>query len=402
MLREQSRGSVGGHGSRVRSALTAAEVAFALLLLVGAGLMVRSFGLLLSTNLGFRPDGAVAFHISLPGARYSSSLDKTAIVQRVVQRLRALPGVTAVGGSTSLPPNRMQQSGAFSIEGEPPAKPGHESTATFVPATPQFLASIGVPLLSGRDFTDADGASSPNVAIISRALARRHFVNRAPIGRDIQIDGATRRIVGVAGEVSYDGIGKLDRPTVYVPFAQSPFGGVWIGVRSAVPSASLTEPIRAALHEIDPLMNARNLAPLESFVSDAVARPRFQTWLLGTFGGLALVLAAIGIYGVIAYSVARRTSEIGMRLALGAPPTSVVGLVLRRGMTPVIVGLVIGLAGAFALSRVMTGLLYGISPTDVATFAATTLLLAGIALIAAYIPAARAARLDPLGAIREG
>jgi putative ABC transport system permease protein len=372
------------------------------MLLVGAGLMVRSFASLLATDPGFRPEGALAFHVNLPNTRYASPTERDAVVRRVLQRLRALPDVTMAGASTSMPPNRMQMSTGFTVEGEAPAQPGRGPTAIYVPATPHFLSSIGAPILSGRDFTDADGAAAPNVAIISRDLARHHFANREPIGRTIEIDGATRTIVGVTSDVTYEGIGKPGGRVVYVPFAQSTFGGVWLAVRSNAQSSTLVDPIRTALHDIDPQMNARDVAPMESLVSDSVVRPRFQAWLLGTFGALALMLAAIGIYGVIAYGVAQRTSEIGLRLALGAPPQSVIRLILARGMTPVILGLAVGLAGAFALSRVMAGLLYGVSPTDSWTFAATTVLLGGIALVAAFVPAARAARLDPLGALRQG
>jgi putative ABC transport system permease protein len=401
-LREQSRGSVGGAGTRVRSLLTAAEVAFALMLVVAAGLMVRSFVSLLSTNPGFRPDGALAFSVVLSDTRYPGPPERDAVVRRIVQRLGSLPGVTSVGASTSMAPNRWQQASGFSIEGEPAPTPGHEPTAIYVPSTPRFLSSLGVPLLAGRDFTDADGASSPRVVIVSRELVRRHFGRRDPLGRELRLDRTTWLIVGVAGDVTYEGIGKPAGPAVYVPFSQSTFGGVWIAVRTSVPLASLAEPIRGALHEIDPLMNARELAPMESFVSSSIVRPRFQTWLLGSFGAVALLLAAIGIYGVISYGVAQRTSEIGLRLALGAPQRSVVSLVLGRGMLPVIAGVAIGLTGSLAFSRIMSGLLYGVAPTDLTTFAVTTALLIAISLIAAYVPAARAGHLDPLGALREG
>jgi putative ABC transport system permease protein len=207
--------------------------------------------------------------------------------------------------------------------------------------------------------------------------------------------------VGVVGDVSFQGVDKAPRPTIYVPWAQSVFGGAWIAVRSSLKPEAVEEPIRAALHEIDPLMNARDLKPMEAMVDDSMIRPRFQTWLLTTFGGLALLLAAIGIYGVIAYGVTQRTAEIGLRLALGAPPRTVVSSILRRGMSPVLVGLVMGSIGSFAATRLMRGLLYGVSPTDATTFAVTAGLLGGVALVAAFLPARRAAKLDPLRALRQ-
>ena len=400
-LREQARGGVGGYGTRVRSLLTAAEVAFAMILLVGAGLMVRSLVSLLTAERGFRTENVVAFHVAFPGERYPGTTDKQVVLERVLDRLRTIPGVTLAGGSTSLPPLRMQQATGYLIEHDPPPKPGQEPQAIYVPASPQFLPAIGVPLIDGRQFNAGDDAGAPRVVLISRELARRNFAGRSPLGRRIQLQDSMWTIVGVVGDISFQGVDKAPRPTVYVPWAQSVFGGAWVALRSNLPPEAIAQTIRAALREIDPLMNPRDLKPMEAMVDDSMVRPRFQTWLLTTFGGLALLLAAIGVYGVIAYSVAQRTAEIGLRLALGAPPRTVVGAILRRGMSPVIVGLILGSIGSFAAGRLMRGLLYGVSPTDATTFATTAGLLLGVALIAALLPSRRAAKLDPLRALRQ-
>ena len=386
--------------NRLRAMLTSAEVAFALMVLVAAGLVVRSLVSLLSTDMGFRPERVVTMALSFPSSRYPNESMRSPALDRILDQIRALPGVTSAGASTSLPPARMQQSNGFSIEGDPAPLPNQEPTAIYVPATPGFLSSIGVPLLRGRDFGAQDGAMAPNVALISESLVRRHFAARDPIGRRLQVGDLWFTVVGVVGDVGYEGIGKPASPTLYVPFAQSSFGGVWVAVRSSVESSSLIVPIRDAIHAVDPQMNARELRPMEDMLSETMVRPRFQAWLLTTFGGLALILAAVGIYGVIAYSVSQRTSEIGLRLALGAPRETVIALILRRGLLPVAGGIVVGLAASLGLSRVMTGLLYGVSPRDAITLVGVTALLAAVAIAAAYIPARRAARLDPLGALR--
>ena len=398
-LRSDSR-SVGGHGARVRAMLTTAEVAFALLLLVGAGLMIRSFAALLNRDLGLRSERVAIFHVALSGKRYPASSDRIAVIDRVLTRLHAIPGVTSAGASTSMPPARMQQGNGFMIEGDPPPKPGQEPTAIFIPVTPKFLATLGIPLVAGRPFGDGDDAVAPRVVLVNRELQRRYFARRDPVGARLRVEDSVRSIVGVVGDVPYEGPAAPTRPQIYVPWAQNTFGGAWIAVKTALEPQSLSTSIRDALASVDPLMNPRDLQPLDRMIGQTVVRPRFHTWLLSIFGAVALALAALGIYGVVAYGVARRTAEIGLRLALGAPPGTVVGLVLRRGLTPVVFGLAIGLVAALAFSKVMAALLHGISPTDGPTFVAVTTLLATVAAIAAYVPAARAARLDPLRALR--
>jgi len=294
----------------------------------------------------------------------------------------------------------MQQASGFTIEGDPQPRSNEEPMAIFVPATPGFLSALGAPLIRGRHFTNADDAVAPRVAVVSRELARRYFGSREPLGRRIRIQDSLRTIVGIVGDVPYDGLGKAAQTVVYVPFAQSPFAGAWIAIRGEGDPHQLITPIRDAVQAVDPLMHPRELRPMDEVLSDATVRPRFQTWLLGTFGGLGLLIAAVGIYGVVTYSVAQRTAETGLRLALGAPQSSVVRLVLRRELLPVLNGLVLGILGAAALTRVMAGLLYGISPTDAPTFTAATLLLGAVAVVSAFFPAWRGARLDPIRALR--
>jgi putative ABC transport system permease protein len=400
-LREQGRGSTGGaHASRMRSMLTTAEVAFALMLLVGAGLTIRSFALLLASDVGFRSNGVVTFHVGFSETRYPKPQDKVAALDRMLEDIRALPGVISAGGSTSMPPSRTQEETGFTIDGQPKPAPGHEPIAIYLPATPHFLASLGIPIVAGRDFTNADGAAAPQVTIVNRVIAQRFFTDHDPLNQRITLDGVSRTIVGVSGDAVYNGVGVPIKPEAYVPFAQSPFPGVWIAVSAAGAPSSLIASIRSVVHAVDPLINARELRPMDEMISDSIVRPRFQTWLLAIFGALALTLAAIGIYGVIAYSVAQRTSEIGLRIALGAPPSRVVGMVMRSGMIPVAAGLATGIAASLLLSKAMVGLLYGVRPTDAVTFVVVTVVLAGVAAAASYLPAMRAAAIDPISALR--
>ena len=400
-LRAQGRGASGGaHGARTRGVLTILEVAFAVVILVGAGLMLRSFSALTSADLGVQPDDVVVAQLGVVGTRYRSDDAKTRAVEQVLAAVRAIPGVTAAGGSTSMPPTRMQEAEGFAIVGEPAPAPGHEPTAIFIPTTSGFLEALHIPLLGGRAFDARDGASSPPVAIISRDLARRSFPRGSPLGREITVSGVKRTIVGIVGDAPYEGVGAPIQPVIYVPYAQSPFPGVWLAIRTTMPPSALAAPLRDAFHRVDPELATRRPIALESLVEQSIVRPRFHAWLLGTFGGLALLLASIGIYSVIAYGVTQRQSEIGIRLALGAPRHAVIARELRGGMLPALLGLASGLAAALAGSRVIAGLLYGVAPTDAVTFAGVALVLVATALLAALLPARRAARVDPLIAIR--
>ena len=400
-LRTQGRGASGGvHGGRTRATLTAVEVAFAVVLLVGAGLMLRSFAELTSADLGVRRSGVTVTHLTMVGPRYRTDESKTRALENVLAELRALPGVDVAGASTSMPPTRIQVAEGFELTGQPPAQPGHEPMAIYIPATMGYLEALGIPLIGGRAFDTRDDATAPLVALVSQELARRYFPGANAVGRQIDVSGVTRTIVGVTGNAVYEGVEMPMKPVIYVPFAQQPFPGVWIAMRGSRDERALAAPVRDAIHRVDPDLPAYRPLSLESMVAESVLQPRFHAWLLGTFGGLALLLASIGIYGVIAYGVAQRRPEIGIRLALGAPARSVVALVLRGGMFPVLVGVIVGLGIALLGSRLVAGLLYGIAPTDTLTFAVVTLVLVATGLAAAYVPARRASRVDPLTAIR--
>ena len=388
------------HGGRTRAALTAIEVAFAVVLLVGAGLMLRSFVELTSAELGVRQSNVTVTHLAMVGPRYQSDQAKASALESILREFRALPGMTAVGASTSMPPTRIQESEGFEITGQPRSEPGQERMAIFIPMTADYLDALGIPLVRGRSFDTRDDAESPQVALVSRELARRYFAGVDAVGQSIEVSGVTRMIVGVTGDAVYEGLETPIKPVIYVPFVQQPFPGVWIAMRGSRDERALDAPVREGIHRVDPALPAYRPQSLESLVAESILQPRFRAWLLGTFGGLALLLASIGIYGVIAYGVAQRRPEIGIRLALGAPTRSVVGLVLWNGMLPVLAGIAAGLGVALLGARVVAGLLYGVAPTDALTFATVTIVLAATGLAAAYVPARRAARVDPLAAIR--
>jgi putative ABC transport system permease protein len=404
-LKESGRGTTAGsRRQRLRGALVVGEVALALVLLAGAGLLMRSFSRLQHEDPGFRPAGVMSAHIHLPRPKYRTAQQYVTIAQQTTQRLAELPGVQAVGATICLPFTHYLINRGFTIEGR--ATPPGEGTpqARITGVTDGFFQAMGIPLRQGRLFQRADG-SGPRTVIVSEHLARRFFPGENPIGKRLSLtvgDGSWREIVGVVGDVKAD---KLDGGTtdqVYEPFARFPDNDMFFLVRSELPPAQVAAAIRTAVSAIDPNLPIAYLRPLDEWVGLSVARQRYAMTLFAVFSAVALLLAAIGIYGVMAYSVSQRTGEIGIRMALGAQAKQVLGSVLGRGARLVGAGLAVGMVGALILTRLLEqqSMLFGIRSHDPLTFAAILILLSASAAAACLLPAIRAARLDPMSVLR--
>jgi len=400
-LREGGRGIAGlARVKRVRGLLVMTEIALAVMLLVGAGLMLRSFQRLTDINPGFNPDKLLTMSVGLTFIRYQDPAKQVAFFEQALQRIRALPGVVAAGASTSMPPTYIQQSTGFTLEGQTTEAGKQPPTAIYIPATPGFVEALGLPLLRGRTINEADTAEAPGVVVINQTFANRYFANDDPVARRITINGVLRTIAGVVGDTKYQGLGVEAGPQAYVPHAQSPFPGMRVIVRTSVEPTSLTSAVRSQFSAVDSEEGPTRITTMSEVLSQSVAQPRFNTFLIGLFAALAFILAAIGIYGVINYDVTQRTGEIGVRMALGAQSRDVVRLILRQGIVLVCGGLIAGLAGAFALTRFLSGLLFDVKPTDPITYVAVSAVLAFVALLACMIPARRATKVDPLVALR--
>jgi putative ABC transport system permease protein len=409
-LNEGSRGSTAGPGQHVlRGALVAMEIALAMLLLVGSGLLLRSFSRLQEVPPGFQPDHLLVADIPLSPTAYAKPEDRYQFFDRLVERAEMLPGVRSAAAASFLPVSGGGSIIHFNITGRPPKSPHEFVAAGYRTITPSYLETIGVPLLHGRLFTRADNEKSPAVVLINATMARTFFHSENPLGKRLQLGALpdqevpTMEIVGVIGDVHF-GLGTDPQAEMYLPYRQAdlllPVFQLSVVMRTAGDPSLQTPALRSALAEIDPNQPLVKVRTMEENMAATVAQPRFRTWLVGILAMLALVLAAVGVYGVMSYTVTQRTSEIGVRVALGAQPQNVFRIIVGHGLQLALFGVGIGLVAALALTRLLQSFLFGISAYDPLTFIAVSLLLTLVAVAASYFPARRATRVDPMVALR--
>jgi putative ABC transport system permease protein len=404
-LHEGGRHGGGPRSRRVLSALVIAEVALSLVLLAGAGLLIRSFMRLQDVDPGFRAGGLLTARVQLPGSRYEDDRAIGAFFNDAVSRVAVLPGVRSAAGISFLPLAGPGIGTSFHVTDRPKPAPGEFPSAEVRPITPDFFETMGIPRLAGRGFSRSDTIDSPQVAVVSETLVRRHLAGENPIGKQLLVnigpdEGMRVEVVGVVGDIKFASLDAEMRPTVYMPHTQLAIGLMTLVVRSEGDPLSHVGAITNVVRQIDPELPLADVRTMQDVVDATVARPRAVAVLLTAFAALALALAAVGVYGVMAYSVARRTQEIGVRMALGATPRSVFRLVLGHALRLVGAGVVIGLAAAAALTRLLETMLFETDPVDVWTFGLTAIVLIAVAVLASYIPARRGTRIAPVEALR--
>ncbi len=397
------KGSAGG-ARRSQKIFTTAEVSLALVLFIGAGLLMRSLLLLTSLPLGFDAGNVLTAQISLPPSSYPELENQRAFFSELVRRMESLPGVASAAVTTGLPTNGFMEATVLEVEGRPAPEAGtlaSGSNAVFVDqVSPGFFPALHIPLLGGRLLDGRDAATAPRTLVVNQALVRRYFPNANPIGARVKLAGGDWwTIAGVIQDVRQSLAGEIE-PVVFLPMEQSPTSVMSIVIRSQVPPESLARAVREQVEAIDHDLPIYEVATMEEVMAPLTASQKFNAYLLGLFAGLAVLLAAVGIYGVMAYAVSQRTREIGIRMALGAAPSQVRGMMLRQGLWLALTGIVCGLGASFALTRLMRNLLYGIKPTDPVTFAGVSAILLAVAMVACWIPARRATRVDPTIALR--
>jgi putative ABC transport system permease protein len=389
---------------RLRAAFVIVEVALSLVLLVGAGLMVKSFFRLQSVNPGFEADNLLTMRVILPANKYKEDPQRIAFFKQARERIEALPGVKSAGAISFLPFAGLGAATSFKIEGRPEPGAGQRLVTDVRVTDENYFRTMNIPLISGRTFNEHEETEPRHVIVINETLARKHFPGEDPIGKRLTVamsdNPVPTEIIGVVGDVKHMGLDSETKAMVYWPHPELAYGGMTIVIRTANDPLQLAAPAQAAIQAIDPNQPVSDVRTMNQLLAESVARTRFNTLLLGLFSAVALVLAAVGIYGVISYSVTQRTHEIGLRMALGASARDVLGMVVGQGMSLVVIGVGLGLIAAFALTRLMSSLLFGVSALDPLTFVLVSLLLAGVALLACYLPARRAMRVDPMTALR--
>ena len=390
------------HGRSLRGVLMVSEIALAIVLLVGAGLLLRSFVKLLRVDPGYVADNVLTARVQLTPL-YKDKTKRIQFYDQTLQRLAAIPGVTSVGATSHLPLTGYNMGGSLRVEGRARPADGKDPSAPIGAVSPDYFRTMGIRLLAGRLFNDRDNLDAPSVAVLSESLARDLFPGEDPIGKRLFVAGSgadLSTVIGVVGDIRHKGLDSQIDWADYLSYRQTPRPSMALVLRSAVNATSLAKVVRDTVHEVDPALPVYQVMTMNERLSDSVSARRLNLTLLGSFAALALLLAAIGVYGVISYVVTGRTHEIGIRMALGAQRSHVLKLFLRQGMSLVLMGVGLGTLGALALTRLMTSLLFSISPDDPFTFASVATLLSLIALVACYVPARKAARVDPLVALR--
>jgi putative ABC transport system permease protein len=398
-----ARGGTGRMRTLGRSALVVAQVALTLVLLAGAGLLLNSLLRLQRVDSGFQPAQATTIGLMMPQSRYPTAASRIDVYRRLLEGLASRPGIQAVGIGFPGPLRGSNASGSFTIEAR--EAPAHDQPfANLGAVSSGFFAAMGIPITAGRTFADSDGADAPRVAIASAALVRKYWPGEDPIGKRLRFDDdpATpwSTIVGVAGDVRQLGLHVDPPPILYMPYQQFALPFTNVSIRSDAPTGTIASLVRAELAAIDPDLPPGPAFALQDLLDRSMAQPRFQTLLLGAFALVALVLAAVGVYGLISHSVAQRTREIGIRVALGAQPTHVLGQIMREGVTLALVGIGLGLFGALAATRAISTFLFDVRSSDPLTFAVVAAILLAVACIASYVPSRRALRVDPITALR--
>lgn len=403
-LREGGRGFVSGRSSRVRGGLVVGQMALAMMLLAGAGLLLRSFARLQDVDPGFKVGDALTFRISLPAEAYKDESLRVAFFDRLTERLKALPGVQSAAATLALPLTGTQINISFEVRDRPPLPPAQQPAMEMRSVTAGYFQAMGIPIIRGRGIEAVDRPESPQAVVITQSAAKKYFANEDPIGRWIALgwrrpEGKPKaggEIVGVVGDVKTFGLAKAVAPEIYLAYPQLPVGSMDVLMRTSVPPLTLRTSVESVVHELDKDLPVARLRTFEDVVSRSISQPRFYMVLLGLFAATAMLLAALGIFGVMSYAVTQRSREIGIRMALGAPGAEVMSMILRNAAALVVSGIVLGLGGAVAVSRTLSGLLFNLSPTDPATLGEVAFLLAAVAFLASVLPARAATRVDPL------